>query len=660
MTTNNNLADTATLIQLKGEKNLGDWESALWVALDCANLTDYVFSPKDKPEPKDKDSENLFCRYTTGMELVKDLCEFTCSLGYCPKTACVCSRLGKPPTLPKPTGVQGYPTSNMDESVSGLCSFACNYGNCSDFSDYCSTKKVALAVRPASLFEPQYCDSGRARGGEERFEQLCKFSCSHGYCPFWVCVCEIEKGFANILDPTIPSRASMKSLPGLLDYGLCGFACQRGYCPTDICFDDGVYDDDEGWGPDYDPIEGEYMDFTPIEALSCDPDKAPQTLDDLVNAVDTGSIPSICWNQWALGILLQTLLGIGSEYRESLKGYDKLFSTYQKYIRESVGPQLEKFAHPGSMKSPGLKYFDCVVSINGKKYSDKQGCQYIVLERLPVDNWHIDYTLRDAKGFYAEVDEKLGIAKEWITFGEWKLEKQCDDDMYGDDGAHIRTGNRPKLCKPKVTSMSNFPIAIDKDKIEVPNPKVVMEAAMANMTNLVYSLLTGHFLVATHTNEVDSADIVTAASMPVFMLQQAVDAMNGIKKTGSDIIKQNKKNLITFILSIVLMVISIIGEIGGALFGGMAMIARIITLIDVAGSVGMTAYDIVEDPGSAPFAIMGMLMGFVGGTRSEKSLADAGKARKAMPDSAVAKLGKVFSENDRKVQKIINACTRKR
>ncbi|KAH7627963.1 hypothetical protein B0T09DRAFT_345529 [Sordaria sp. MPI-SDFR-AT-0083] len=57
MTTNNNLADTATLIQLKGEKNLGDWESALWVALDCANLTDYVFSPKDKPEPKDKDSE---------------------------------------------------------------------------------------------------------------------------------------------------------------------------------------------------------------------------------------------------------------------------------------------------------------------------------------------------------------------------------------------------------------------------------------------------------------------------------------------------------------------------------------------------------------------------------------------------------------------------
>lgn len=197
-------------------------------------------------------------------------------------------------------------------------------------------------------------------------------------------------------------------------------------------------------------------------------------------------------------------------------------------------------------------------------------------------------------------------------------------------------------------------------QIEVPNPKVVMEAAMANMTSLVDSLQIGHFLVATATNEVESADIVTAASMPVFMLQQAVDAMNNIKKTGADIIKQNKKNLITLILSIVLMVIPIIGEFGGALFGGMAMIARIITLIDIAGNVGMTAYDIVEDPGSAPFAIMGMLMGFAGGTRSEKSLAEAGKVRKAMPDSAVTKLGKVFTENDRKVQKIVNGCRGKR
>ncbi|KAK3351870.1 glycosyl hydrolase family 71-domain-containing protein [Neurospora tetraspora] len=604
------------------------------------------------------DISQAVCVNGTGMHVVKDLCEFTCSLGYCPQTACVCTRLGKQPTLPKPTGVQGYPKGNLDASVSGLCSFACNYGNCSDFRQYCSTTEFPLVVRPQSLFEPLYCDGGAAREGQEYFDELCRFTCKHGYCPIRRCICSVGWGFANILDPNTTSTA--KPLSGVDDYGLCSFACQRGFCPDDVCYENGEFDDWWLWGEYYDPIEDMYMDDDDIESLGCDPAKAPRTLDDLVKAVDTGSSHSICWNQWALEILFQTLLGIGSEYQESLKGYDKLFSTYEKYIRESVGPQLEKFAHPGSMNSPGLKYFDCVVSINGKKYSDKQGCQYIVLERLPVDNWHIDYTLRDEKGFYAEVDEKLGIAREWITFGEWKLEKQCDDDMVGDDGAHIRPGTRPRLCKPKVTSMSNFPIAIDEDKIEVPNPKVVMEAAMANMTSLVDSLQIGHFLVATATNEVESADIVTAASMPVFMLQQAVDAMNNIKKTGADIIKQNKKNLITLILSIVLMVIPIIGEFGGALFGGMAMIARIITLIDIAGNVGMTAYDIVEDPGSAPFAIMGMLMGFAGGTRSEKSLAEAGKVRKAMPDSAVTKLGKVFTENDRKVQKIVNACRGKR
>lgn len=411
------------------------------------------------------DISQAVCVNGTGMHVVKDLCEFTCSLGYCPQTACVCTRLGKQPTLPKPTGVQGYPKGNLDASVSGLCSFACNYGNCSDFRQYCSTTEFPLVVRPQSLFEPLYCDGGAAREGQEYFDELCRFTCKHGYCPIRRCICSVGWGFANILDPNTTSTA--KPLSGVDDYGLCSFACQRGFCPDDVCYENGEFDDWWLWGEYYDPIEDMYMDDDDIESLGCDPAKAPRTLDDLVKAVDTGSSHSICWNQWALEILFQTLLGIGSEYQESLKGYDKLFSTYEKYIRESVGPQLEKFAHPGSMNSPGLKYFDCVVSINGKKYSDKQGCQYIVLERLPVDNWHIDYTLRDEKGFYAEVDEKLGIAREWITFGEWKLEKQCDDDMVGDDGAHIRPGTRPRLCKPKVTSMSNFPIAIDEDKVSV-------------------------------------------------------------------------------------------------------------------------------------------------------------------------------------------------
>ncbi|KAJ4399150.1 Glucan endo-1,3-alpha-glucosidase agn1 [Neurospora sp. IMI 360204] len=493
------------------------------------------------------DISQAVCVNGTGMHVVKDLCEFTCSLGYCPSTACVCTRLGKPPTLPKATGVQGYPRGDLDESVSGLCSFTCNYGNCSDFHQYCITTKVPLPVRPQSLFEPQYCTAGTSQRGQEYFDQLCDFSCRHGYCPLRVCICTIGWGFANILDPNTTSNANMKPLPGVLDYGLCSFACQRGYCPPDVCFEDGVFDDDLVFGEFYDPIEGIYTDLEPIEDLTCDPSNAPQTLDDLVHAADTG--------------------------------------------------------------------------------------------------------------FYAEVLDKLGIAKEWITFGDVKLTHRCKD-IGGDDGAHLGGRGRNSGCRPAHQSLTNFPISIDTKDISVPNPKVVLEAAMANMTALVDSLLVAYFLVVTDTTEADSGDVVTAASMPIFMLQQAIDNMNEIKKMGAHIIEENKKKLILLILGIVLMVIPIIGEAGGALFGGIAMVSRIVALIDIAGNVGLTAYDIVEDPESAPFAIMGMLMGFGVGGRSEKSFADAGQVRKAIPASSVAKLGNIFVENDSKIQKLINACIR--
>jgi chitinase len=133
--------------------------------------------------------------------------------------------------------------------------------------------------------------------------------------------------------------------------------------------------------------------------------------------------------------------------------------------------------------------------------------------------------------------------------------------------------------------------------------------------------------------------------------------MDNIKKIGSQIIEENKKQLIALILGIVLMVIPFVGEAGGALFGGIATVSRIAALIDIVGIVGLSAYDIVQDPESAPFAILGILMGFGAGRRSEESaFGDAGKARKGISPSDIAKLGDNFAENDNKVQKVINAC----
>ncbi|KAH8904001.1 hypothetical protein BR93DRAFT_971089 [Coniochaeta sp. PMI_546] len=104
--------------------------------------------------------------------------------------------------------------------------------------------------------------------------------------------------------------------------------------------------------------------------------------------------------------------------------------------------------------------------------------------------------------------------------------------------------------------------------------------------------------------------------MPIFMLQQAIGSMQQMKDVGSRIIEESKKKLIPLILSIVLMAIH--------------------------------------------FAILGLLVGGFGtGARSEiYALQEAGKARKSLSPSNIAKLGDTFVRNDAKVQGGINACAR--
>lgn len=170
---------------------------------------------------------------------------------------------------------------------------------------------------------------------------------------------------------------------------------------------------------------------------------------------------------------------------------------------------------------------------------------------------------------------------------------------------------------------------VARDDVEVANPKVVIEAAQQNMTALADALMVFYMDLTLHLNEAEAADIVVASAMPIFMMQQAIDSMNAIKKIGSEVIAENKQQLILLILSIVLMVLPFVREAGGELIGGVAMIARIAVLVDVIGNAGLTAYDILQDPLSAPFAILGLIVGGFGtGLRSEKdTFGEAAKAR---------------------------------
>ncbi|KAB5558632.1 hypothetical protein GE09DRAFT_120035 [Coniochaeta sp. 2T2.1] len=269
--------------------------------------------------------------------------------------------------------------------------------------------------------------------------------------------------------------------------------------------------------------------------------------------------------------------------------------------------------------------------------------------------WTIEFFLRDEIGFYDSVAAEMGRQRGWITFGDVDCGFTCADRG---DGVDPPTHTQP--CSKVFHKWRNTPVSVNKNDIHVANPKTIIEAAMPNMTALADTLMVGFLDMVMGISDAEGGDIVTAASMPIFMLQQAIDSMQQVKDIGSRIIEKNKKKLISLILSIVLMATPFIGEAGGALFGGVAMIARIAALVDIVENTALTAYDIIDDPESAPFAILGLLVGGFGtGARSEKdAFQEAGKARKSLSPSNIAKLGDTFVRNDAKVQKVINACAR--
>ncbi|KAK4233583.1 hypothetical protein C8A03DRAFT_19370 [Achaetomium macrosporum] len=140
-------------------------------------------------------------------------------------------------------------------------------------------------------------------------------------------------------------------------------------------------------------------------------------------------------------------------------------------------------------------------------------------------------------------------------------------------------------------------------------------------------------------NNITANDVVTAISMPVFMLQSAVSSMANVKQIGSQVREAEKKELILTILGALLMVIPFVGEGARALFGGAEMIVRIAALISEAGNVALGVEQIVSELESAPWVILTLLGGEIGGVvgkSGEEDFSVAAQARKGMRSSDLA------------------------
>lgn len=192
-------------------------------------------------------------------------------------------------------------------------------------------------------------------------------------------------------------------------------------------------------------------------------------------------------------------------------------------------------------------------------------------------------------------------------------------------------------------------------------------ASMGNVTALRSSLLASYLSVGLSfyddgPQDTSAIDAVVAYSMPVLQLAEAIDSMKDIKDIGQKAKEEAKKALIFKILTIVFMVVPFVGEALGPLIGGVEAIARISLLIGDMGNGALSIADIIEDPTSAPFAVLGLIAGVGGGTgklSKAEVIEDSSKARGILKESDLAKFPQRCRDKDAILQNIVKGLCKK-
>jgi glucan 1,3-beta-glucosidase len=328
---------------------------------------------------------------------------------------------------------------------------------------------------------------------------------------------------------------------------------------------------------------GAYMDSTDPEIETCsDEDLSDEcrwdnecdftlsfaTLDALQAA--SGSMPDICLPYYALGLLQSNLTQSLSDYESVNDGYDDVFDDYADYVKDMIPEILSDFMADSSPSNPsggdGNQYFDCTFESGTLK--ETQQCPWGYMQIVSYDVWTITYNIKDENGFYNALSSKYGIVKDWVTLGgHWEQKNSC-------------AGNS-KFCARTDYEKVNIPQA--SGNITVPNPKDVITNALPNIGNLKTSLLSRqvdskslHIIIIAHANPTNQPpasivslgtwdgpidDVIQVLSVPVFMINQALQSMISAKAAGQQAAKEKKIQTILLILGIVFMFVPFLDEV---------------------------------------------------------------------------------------------------
>ncbi|SPQ22989.1 a8ef266c-8802-41e8-87ee-6caa1a908fce [Thermothielavioides terrestris] len=329
----------------------------------------------------------------------------------------------------------------------------------------------------------------------------------------------------------------------------------------------------------------------------CDYTKTFATLDDLQAA--GGSYPDICTGYYALGVLSNTLNQGLANYTAVNDGYGDVFGEYVKYTKEMVPLALAGFMAGATYKNAtggaGNQYFDCTFKDLQSGTSETYPCPLSYDDAYSSNAYSVTYTLKDSAGFYKDLQARHGVNSTWVTFG-----------------TDIITQALPKIGGLQTT-------------------------IAARLTDLAYGAWYG-----------PTDDVLQVISMPVFMIQQALESMAHVKAIGEEQAKRDKINLILEILGIVFIFVPFLDDV----LPEVEALDGIWGLVAAAGNVGLTIQAIIADPESAPVQLLGLLT--AGGSRSEEDFAEMAASRRDIGGDVISKIGKTFQDLDNDFQGVVS------
>ncbi|RBQ71063.1 hypothetical protein VDGD_07000 [Verticillium dahliae] len=379
---------------------------------------------------------------------------------------------------------------------------------------------------------------------------------------------------------------------------------------------------------------------------NCPLDSSYDTLDAL-DAVAGGMDPE-CAAMLAIDTLKKMLANSLNGYDAAASGYDGLFDFYKDYIIKSLDGRLERLmTFEKQYGGRSGDFFNCFAvqgGLRAKRSDAKPADCFNLPTGKPFDDYAYWFELKDEAGWHKALAEE-GILTEWVQTGY--KEHANNNGCTGQD-----------MCIAKNIYYHDIPMPKAAKDIEVPDPKEIIRIARENMANITDAFDDIYTAIGFEDWSGGYDNAVEVLSVPVFMLEDAVASMNTVKEIGKDWKEEQEKNLILQIIEGVLFLLAFVGPVVGSLGRVGAALGRLIMAIEGAGAAGLGVYAIIEDPSSAPLAILLTIMGELGGPAGRSGrFAGLNAKKNEMSPKQKENMGKSYATNTPKVQSIMGkAC----